>query len=96
VKLAEDMVARGSLTCNNLNQFLQSHLTSPQLLNNHNLHLMPNVSPTITIQGDEAYAGMSVSGHNSGLGLGSADISNGNLNNGILSDAASCITNIWS
>jgi hypothetical protein len=57
---------------------------------------MQNVSPTITIQGDEAYAGMSVSGQNSGLGLGSADISNGNLNNGILSDAASCITNIWS
>lgn len=97
VKLAEDMVARGSLTCNNLNQFLQSHLTSPQLLNNHNLHLMPNVSPTITIQGDEAsYAGMSVSGQNSGLGLGSTDISNGNLNNGILSDAVSCVTNIWS
>lgn len=58
---------------------------------------MPNVSPTITIQGDEAsYAGMSVSGQNSGLGLGSTDISNGNLNNGILSDAVSCITNIWS
>uniref|UniRef100_A0A6N2N8M0 BZIP domain-containing protein n=1 Tax=Salix viminalis TaxID=40686 RepID=A0A6N2N8M0_SALVM len=82
VKLAEDMVARGSLACN-LNQILQSHLASPQLLNNHNFHLIPNVSPTITNQGEEAsYAGMSVSGQNSGLGLGSADISNG-----ILSDA---------
>ncbi|KAB5553501.1 hypothetical protein DKX38_010812 [Salix brachista] len=90
VKLAEDMVARGSLACN-LNQILQSHLASPQLLNNHNFHLIPNVSPTITNQGEEAsYAGMSVSGQNSGLGLGSADISNG-----ILSDAVSCVTNIW-
>ncbi|KAJ6383183.1 hypothetical protein OIU77_031578 [Salix suchowensis] len=79
VKLAEDMVARGSLACN-LNQILQSHLVSPQLLNNHNFHLIPNVSPTITNQGEEAsYAGMSVSGQNSGLGLGSADISNGIL-----------------
>ncbi|KAF9681403.1 hypothetical protein SADUNF_Sadunf06G0222300 [Salix dunnii] len=91
VKLAEDMVARGSLPCN-MNQFLQSYLTSPQLLNNHNLHLIPNVSPTITNQGDEAsYARMSVSGQNSGPGLGSVDISNG-----ILSDAVSCVTNIWS
>ncbi|CAK7354328.1 unnamed protein product [Dovyalis caffra] len=87
VKLAEDVVARGSVTCS-VNQLIQNHLTSSQLLNNPNLHLMPNVSPTITIQGDDAsYAGLSVSGQNSGLGLGTTDIGNGNLQSGILSDA---------
>ncbi|KAK0572648.1 hypothetical protein LWI29_034900 [Acer saccharum] len=61
VKLAEDMVARGSLT-SGLNQLLQSHLTTPQLINTHNHHhhnhhhhqlrQVANVSPTITVHGD--------------------------------------------
>ncbi|XWS17941.1 hypothetical protein CRYUN_Cryun33cG0110900 [Craigia yunnanensis] len=70
VKLAEDMLARGSLTCS-LNQLLQTHLTSPQP--------MANVSPTITVHGDDSsYVGFTVS-ENSPLGLANVDISNGNL-----------------
>ncbi|GLT54359.1 hypothetical protein SLA2020_275620 [Shorea laevis] len=69
VKLAEDMVTRGSLT-SNLYQLLQSHLgTVPQLLNTQNLRRVPNVSPTINVPGDDAssYAGITVSGQNSGI-----------------------------
>ncbi|KAJ4848439.1 hypothetical protein Tsubulata_025882 [Turnera subulata] len=92
VKLAEDMVARGSLTCS-LNQILQNHLTSPAPISNHNLHLLPNVSPSITVHGDDsAYAGLA---QNVGLGLGNVDIGNGNLKNGVISDAVSCGSDIW-
>ncbi|KAJ9167568.1 hypothetical protein P3X46_019190 [Hevea brasiliensis] len=82
VKLAEDMVTRGSLT-SSLNQLVhQNHLTSPQPLNNHNLR----VSPTITINGDDAsYA----------VGVGNADISNGNLRSSVMSDAVSCVSELW-
>lgn len=69
MKLAEDMVTRGSLT-SNLYQLLQSHLgTVPQLLNTQNLRRVPNVSPTINVPGDDAssYAGITVSGQNSGI-----------------------------
>jgi hypothetical protein len=68
VKLAEDMVTRGSLT-SNLYQLLHSHLGSPQLLNTQNLRRVPNVSPTINVPGDDAssYAGITVSGQNSGI-----------------------------
>ncbi|XP_022730674.1 basic leucine zipper 9 [Durio zibethinus] len=95
VKLAEDMLARGSLACG-LNQLLQSHLTSPQTIATHNLRRVANVSPTITVHGDDpSYAGLMVSG-NSALGLANADISNiANLNNGIGGDAVSCVTEIW-
>lgn len=84
------------MTCS-LNQLLQNQLTPPQPLGNHNLHLVASVSPTITIHGDNdaPYAGMTVSSQNSGLGLGNADISNGNLNNGVMSDAVSCVSDIW-
>lgn len=76
------MVTRGSLTCS-LNQFLhQNHLTLPQPLNNHNLR----VSPTVTINGDDAsYT----------AGLGNTDINNGNLRNSVMSDAVSCVSELW-
>uniref|UniRef100_A0A2N9J9Y9 BZIP domain-containing protein n=1 Tax=Fagus sylvatica TaxID=28930 RepID=A0A2N9J9Y9_FAGSY len=70
VKLAEDMVTRGSLT-STLNQLLQSHLVTPQPLHTQNLRRGPNVSPTITVHGDDAsYARMTVSGQNPAIGLG--------------------------
>ncbi|KAK6237146.1 hypothetical protein SCA6_012483 [Theobroma cacao] len=93
VKLEEDRLARRTLTCN-LN-LLQSHLTSPQPIATHNLRMVANVSPTITVHGeDSSYAGLTVSG-NSALGLGNVDISNGNLNSGIGSDAVSGVSEIW-
>ncbi|KAI3690333.1 hypothetical protein L2E82_48313 [Cichorium intybus] len=60
VKLAEDMVARGSLT-SSLSHLLQNHLTTPQIFNNQNMSRMGNVSPTITVRGDD-HAGLPVPG----------------------------------
>ncbi|XP_052489943.1 basic leucine zipper 9 [Gossypium raimondii] len=90
VKLAEDVLARGSLPCG-LNQLVQTQLTSPQKIasHNHSLGRVANVSPTITIHGDVS--------SNSGLTI-SGDISNvnANLNNGTGADAAvSCVSEIW-
>lgn len=105
MKLAEDMVTRGSLT-SSLNQLLQSHLnTTPQVhFNPQNLHRpapAANVSPTITVQAshhDASFAGITVvSGQSSSLiGLGNANIPPANINsNGILSDSVSCVSEIW-
>ncbi|XP_050265125.1 basic leucine zipper 9 isoform X1 [Quercus robur] len=87
VKLAEDMVTRGSVN-STLIQLLQSHLGTPQPLNTQNLRRGPNVSPTITVtvHGDDAsYAGMTVSGQNPGIGLGHTNINNSNMKTGIMS-----------
>lgn len=96
MKLAEDMVARGSLT-SGLNQLLQGHLSTPQPLNPHTLRGIAHVSPTITIQGeDSAYAGNTFTGQNSGIGLGNAaGTTNNNMSSRIMSDAVSCVSDIW-
>ncbi|KAI4337453.1 hypothetical protein L6164_015868 [Bauhinia variegata] len=96
VKLAEDMVARGSF--GNLNQLVyQSNLSTLPHLDTTSLRRMAHVSP-ITVQGNEAsYPGMSVvGGHNSALGIGNLDITSNNFNNGVISDNVSCVTDIWS
>ncbi|KAL4564987.1 hypothetical protein LXL04_029067 [Taraxacum kok-saghyz] len=84
VKLAEDMVARGSLT-SSLSHLLQNHLTTPQLFNNQNMSRMGNVSPTITVRGDDH------PGPGQHVMVGHADI----FKNGISSDAGSCVSDIW-
>ncbi|XP_073224169.1 basic leucine zipper 9 isoform X1 [Cicer arietinum] len=95
VKLAEDMVSRGTLPTFN-NQLLQNqnqlNTTSPQI-NTSNLRCMQHVSPTITIHGNIASYG--VSGHNSAIGLGDFDITCNDFNNGVNSDAVSSLTSIW-
>ncbi|XP_041019381.1 basic leucine zipper 9 [Juglans microcarpa x Juglans regia] len=89
VKLAEDMVARGSLNCSSY-QLLQSHLGTPQPLNTYNLHRVPNVSPTITVHGNDAsFAEMTVSGQNSAIVHGDTNANNSNnIKSGILSSNA--------
>ncbi|KAL6215621.1 hypothetical protein ACLB2K_015050 [Fragaria x ananassa] len=96
VKLAEDMVARGSLT-SSFNQLFQGHLSTPQPLNPHNLRGVAHVSPTITIHGDDtSYAGIAVSGQNSGMGLeNAAGMTNSNMGTRIMSDAVSCVSDMW-
>ncbi|KAL7170855.1 hypothetical protein ACSBR2_035677 [Camellia fascicularis] len=95
VKLAEDMVARGSLT-SSLSHLLQNHLTTPQSFNSQNMCGLGNVSPTITVGGDDvSYPGMTVSGKNSTLGLENADAFNGSVKNGIVSEATSCVSDNW-
>ncbi|KAM7263218.1 hypothetical protein ACFE04_000901 [Oxalis oulophora] len=92
VKLAEDMVTRGSLTCS-LN-LIQNNLNIPphtQSINNINgmRHQLPvNVSPTLTIPGDDpSYVGP---GHH---GLSASNFNN-NIN-ALISDANSCVSDLW-
>lgn len=99
VKLAEDMVARGSVT-SSLNQLIQSHLSStPQHFNPPNLHRAANVPPTITVHADHhdaSYAGIAVSGQNSSLlGFGNPNLASPNITAGMLRDAVSCASEIW-
>ncbi|KAL2318236.1 hypothetical protein Fmac_032112 [Flemingia macrophylla] len=101
VKLAEDMVTRGSLPFNN--QFHQNQCqlsTPPQLNTNSTLRGMAHVSPTITIHGNNnnnaSYggAGITVSGQNSALEH--LDIPCSDFNNGVNSDnGVSSMTTLW-
>ncbi|XP_010259867.1 PREDICTED: basic leucine zipper 9-like isoform X2 [Nelumbo nucifera] len=114
VRLAEDMVARGSLTCS-LNHLLQNHSSSPQSLNTHNLCRVPEVLPSVGTPGEDAsYAGMSINRQVASLGLENGDADNGSAKNRLngnaaplqriaslehlqnrMSDAVSCISEIW-
>lgn len=89
MKLAEDMVARGSLTCS-LNQLIQTHLPAPQQLGIPNLRRAAHVSPTINVPGDHDGSFSGITGQsNSALGLGNSDI-----NSTIMSDNISCVSDI--
>ncbi|KAF5774288.1 putative transcription factor bZIP family [Helianthus annuus] len=97
VKLAEDTLARGSLT-SSLSHLIQNHLTTPQMFNYQNVPRMGNVSPTITVCGDDhrPHSGLHVPGQHMMAGLGvEPDIFNGNANSGISSDGGSCVTEMW-
>ncbi|GAB4854105.1 hypothetical protein Ancab_022688 [Ancistrocladus abbreviatus] len=94
VKLAEDMVTRGSLSCS-LNHLLQSHLTSPQLLlNAQNLTQVPNATHTITNQGEDApFSGMAFPDSIASNNI--YTINNSNAKSGIGSDSVSGVSGIW-
>lgn len=105
MKLAEDIVARCSLTTLN-NQILQpqSHHINPPLQHNiANLRRRAHVSPTITVHGNDvsyAAAMTAIGTQNSGIGPGNLGNSNSNnnsnFNTGVMSDAVSCVTdNMW-
>ncbi|KAL2489874.1 bZIP transcription factor RISBZ4 [Forsythia ovata] len=89
VKLAEDMVARGSLT-SSLSHLLQNYLNTPQTLMNNNIGRMDIVSPTIAIQGDDnaSYPGITDSTQ-----LENSNTFNGT--NGVISDTVGCVSDIW-
>uniref|UniRef100_A0A5B7AES0 Putative basic leucine zipper 9 n=1 Tax=Davidia involucrata TaxID=16924 RepID=A0A5B7AES0_DAVIN len=94
VKLAEDIVARGSMS---LSHLLQHQLNATQAFSTRNMYRVGNVSPTVTVRGDDALCpGITISGQNSALGvLENADTFNGSINNGIMSDNVSCVPEIW-
>ncbi|OIS97536.1 PREDICTED: basic leucine zipper 9 [Nicotiana attenuata] len=97
VKLAEDMVARGSLTSTSLSHLLQNYLTTPQPLgtNNNNLCRLDNVSPTITVPAEDAWS--AISGQNPVIGVENVNAFNRNFKNGgAMSDAVSCVSDVWS
>ncbi|CAI0376296.1 unnamed protein product [Linum tenue] len=99
VKLAEDMVARGSFTCS-MNMLLQN--TPPQVMNNHvnlNHHhhhhrMAANVSPSITVRGGEE---VSYGGGGGGAGGGGVSVGSASLNNDVISETGvSCVSSvIW-
>ncbi|KAL8264067.1 hypothetical protein R6Q59_022197 [Mikania micrantha] len=91
VKLAEDMLARGSIT-SSLNHLLQNHLTTPQMFNCQNVSRMANISPTITIHGEDhgPCPDLPV------LGMVEPGAYPDMFKNGIISDAGSCVSNMWS
>ncbi|GLU01123.1 hypothetical protein SLE2022_184480 [Rubroshorea leprosula] len=95
VKLAEGRLAQDSKTCG-FNQVPQSHLFPPQPINGHNLYRMADVSPTITVPGDESsHVWMALSGNSTFGPCSVVNISHGSLGNGFVSDAASCESDIW-
>ena len=84
VKLAEDLIARGSLT-SSLNQLLQTHLSPPQHSINSLHYTGNNISPAITVHSDQSlFPGITISGQNSSPGLGN-----------VSSEAVSCVSDIW-
>lgn len=101
MKLAEDMVSRGSITTFNNNQLQlqnQSQLSTTTPIGPQVNTSMAHVSPTITVHGNNdhhaSYGGITVNhGQNSSV-LGSADfeITCSNFNN---SDAVSSLTSIY-
>ncbi|KAK1367664.1 Basic leucine zipper 9 [Heracleum sosnowskyi] len=97
VKLAEDMVTRGSLT-SSISNLLQNHLnTSPQSFGMHNMDRVGNVSPTITVRGDNpsSYHGLTGSGQTSTLEHDNVEHFNGTVDNSIMNEAVSCVSEIW-
>ncbi|XP_022869115.1 basic leucine zipper 9-like isoform X2 [Olea europaea var. sylvestris] len=90
VKLAEDLVARGSLT-SSLSHLLQNYLNTPQTFTNINIGRMDIVSP-ITIQGDDnaSYPGIIDSTQ-----LENSNTFNGSATNGLITDPVGCVLDMW-
>ncbi|KAJ4940060.1 hypothetical protein NE237_026751 [Protea cynaroides] len=85
VKLAEDMVSRGTLTYS-LNNVLLNRSISPQPLNSNNLSCISETCQTSGIQsGNTSFIGMSVNGQIVALGL-----ENGDNPCGIIKNKISC------
>ncbi|KAF8036699.1 hypothetical protein BT93_C2418 [Corymbia citriodora subsp. variegata] len=95
VKLAEDMVARGSFTCS-LNHVLQT-LNHQHSIGTRDLSAGANVSPTITVLGDnDSSTGLTVPMPNSCMGVENSNPNNSNFTNGVIHDSVSCVSEIWS
>lgn len=99
VKLAEDMVARGSLT-SSLSHLLQNYLNTPQSLgtttttnNNNTMCRLDNVSPTITVPGEDSWG--VISSQNVMIGVDNNNVNAFNQN-GAMSDTVSCVSDVWS
>ncbi|KAA8525740.1 hypothetical protein F0562_007609 [Nyssa sinensis] len=80
VKLAEDMVGRGSMS---LSHLLQNQLHTPYSFSTCNMYRVDNVLPTITVRGDDpSCPAITNSGQNSTLGVvENVDTFTGSVNN---------------
>jgi len=97
VKLAEDMVTRGSLSCS-LSHLIQTQLNSPQMLNPQNLSRVTGNGPSTVIpRGQNTSHGTAFPGQNSGLVNDRMNhVMNGNGDRiGLGSSDVSCVSGIW-
>ncbi|RZS14488.1 hypothetical protein BHM03_00046180 [Ensete ventricosum] len=87
VKMAEDLVTRGSLACS-LDHLLQSSVGSPQFLNPQQpCEESSDFLPTIEFQGDDSsYIGIPAGGRAQNVGVETGDAKTA---------ALSCVTDIW-
>lgn len=96
MKLAEDMVARGSFTCS-LNHLVLQTLNPQNSISCRDLSAVANVSPAITVHGDnDSSTGLTVPMPNSCLGVDNSNPNNSNYPNGVIPDSVSCVSEIWS
>ena len=95
VKLAKGMVTRGSLT-SGISNLLQNHLNTPHSFRTHNMDMVGNVSPTITVCGDNSpYHGLTRSAKTSTLEHDNVEHFNGTVDNRIMNEAVTCASEIW-
>ncbi|KAK7377509.1 hypothetical protein VNO80_02935 [Phaseolus coccineus] len=96
VKLAEEMVRRGTMITPFNNQILPNQTQSVLNTNTNNLRRMAHVSPTITVHGNDGASyggGITVSGETSSpLLLGNLDIASSDFNS---DNGVSSITSMW-
>ncbi|XP_008781733.1 bZIP transcription factor RISBZ4 isoform X2 [Phoenix dactylifera] len=80
VKMAEDLVTRGSLTCS-LDHLLQSNSGSPQYLNTRQpCRALSDVLSTLDFQGDDTcYTGMSAAGQVQSIAMENSQNKNGGI-----------------
>ncbi|XP_015083836.1 bZIP transcription factor RISBZ4 [Solanum pennellii] len=96
VKLAEVRAARGTVS-SSLSHLFLNYFTPPQSLdtnNNITMRRLDNVSPAINVTGEDSWGG--ISGQNPMIGVENVNAFDRNINNGAMSDNASCISEVWS
>ncbi|KAK4755973.1 hypothetical protein SAY87_009730 [Trapa incisa] len=99
VKLAEDMVARGSVNCN-FSHLLQGLNLQPSLNFRGSINRMTSVSPSVNIHGDNNSSfstGSTITRQSSCTGFGNGDSGNSNRPNGMMGQGQglSCVSEIW-
>ncbi|KAJ0968688.1 hypothetical protein J5N97_021565 [Dioscorea zingiberensis] len=105
VKMAEDLVTRGSLTCS-LDHLLQNHLGSVQLLNARQPCRSSEVLPTMQVPGEDLFnnIGMPADGQVHNVAMQNREAKDGlnqsipgldDLQSRISGEVTSCVTDIW-
>ncbi|GER39758.1 basic-leucine zipper transcription factor family protein [Striga asiatica] len=95
VKLAEDMVARGSLT-SSLSHLIQNYLNTPgqDYMRNNNINCP--VSPLVSARGDDNSPYSGITGDSSlGLDQTADQPFSGNVTNGALPETVNCMQDMW-
>ncbi|KAL8521608.1 hypothetical protein ACS0TY_011940 [Phlomoides rotata] len=93
VKLAEDLVTRGSLT-SSLSHLIQNYLNTPEdYMNNNVINRMDNVSSLVSGRGDDNSPYSCVT--DSGIGLENVETFDSNVSNGVMTNAVTHVPEIW-